>query len=61
MPSGIKTWKFQYKIKGKKFQERKKIGNYPVVGVVEAIKRSKDLSTKIYNGEDPKKQKKLIY
>ena len=58
MPSGIKTWKFQYKIKGKKFQERKKIGNYPVVGVVEALKRAKELSTKIYNGDDPKEAEK---
>jgi len=58
MPSGVKTWKFQYKIKGKKYQERKKIGNYPVVGVVEAVKRAKELSTKIFNGEDPKETEK---
>jgi len=58
MPSGIKTWFFQYRVKGKKYSYRKKIGNYPVVGVVEATKRAKDLSTKIYNGEDPKEAEK---
>ena len=58
MPSGVKTWFFQYKVKGKKYQQRKKIGNYPVVGVVEATKRAKELSTKIYNGEDPKETEK---
>ena len=52
--SGTKTWYYQYRTKHKKFPQRKKIGNYPVIGVVEAIKRAKDLSTKIYNGEDPK-------
>ena len=57
-PGGTKTWRFQYKIKGQKYQQRKTIGNYPVVGVVEATKRAKQLSTKIYNGEDPKEAKK---
>ena len=51
---GSKSWFYQYRTKHKKFPQRKKIGNYPVIGVVEAIKRAKDLSTKIYNGEDPK-------
>ena len=57
-PSGTKTWYFQYRTKAKKYQQRKKIGNYPVVGVVEAFNRAKDLSTKIYNGEDPKEAEK---
>ncbi len=57
--SGTKTWYYQYRTKHKKFPQRKKIGNYPVVGVVEAIKRAKDLSTKIYNGEDPKEAEKI--
>ena len=56
---GTKTWRFQYKIKGKKYQQRKTIGKYPVIGVVEATKRAKQLSTKIYNGEDPKEEAKL--
>ena len=30
-PSGTKTWNFQYKLKNKKYQTRKKIGNYPAV------------------------------
>jgi len=58
MPSGVKTWFYQYKVKAKKYQQRKKIGNYPTIGVVEAIKRAKALSTKIYNGEDPKEAEK---
>ena len=37
LPSGTKTWYFQYKVKGKKYQERKNLGKYPTVGVVEAI------------------------
>ena len=32
--SGTKTWYYQYRTKHKKFPQRKKIGNYPVVGVV---------------------------
>ncbi len=58
MPSGVKTWFFQYKVKGKKYQQRKKIGNYPVVGVTEATQRAKKEATKIYNGEDPKEAEK---
>ena len=48
LPSGTKTWNYQYRTKNKKYPTRKKIGNYPVVGVVEAIKRAKDLSIKIF-------------
>src|SRR6056300_676598 len=58
MPSGVKTWFFQYKVKGKKYQQRKKLGNYPSLGVVEATKRAKELSIKIYNGEDPQQTEK---
>ena len=50
----LKRGFFNIELKHKKFPQRKKIGNYPVIGVVEAIKRAKELSTKIYNGEDPK-------
>ena len=57
-PGGTKTWRFQYKIKSKRYQQRKTIGNYPAIGVVEAVKRAKELSTKIYNGEDPKEDEK---
>ena len=55
-PSGKKTWRFQYRVKGKKYQERKRLGNYPIVGVVEAIKRAKAEADKIFKGEDPKEQ-----
>jgi hypothetical protein len=58
-PGGTKTWRLQYRVSGKKYQQRKKIGNYPVIGVVEATKRAKILSTKIYNGEDPKEAEKI--
>jgi len=58
-PGGTKTWRLQYRIVGKRYQQRKKIGNYPVVGVVEATKRAKELSTKIYQGEDPREEAKL--
>jgi integrase len=58
-PSGVKTWYYQYRTKNKKYPLRKKIGRYPVIGVVEAIKRAKVLSTKIYNGEDPKEAEKI--
>ena len=57
-PSGTKTWYFQYRTKAKKYQQRKRIGNYPVIGVVEATKRAKVEATKIYNGEDPKEAEK---
>ncbi len=53
-PSGVKTWYYQYRTKNKKYPLRKKIWNYPVIGVVEAAKRAKELSSKIYQGEDPK-------
>ena len=59
LPSGVKTWYLQYTVKGKKYQQRKRLGNYPNIGVVEATKRAKELSTKIYNNEDPKEQQKI--
>jgi integrase len=58
MPSGVKTWVFQYRVKGNKYPYRKKIGNYPVIGVNEALKRTKELATKIYDGNDPKEAEK---
>lgn len=58
-PGGTKTWRFQYRVLSKKYQQRKTIGNYPIIGVVEALKRAKKLSTKIYNGEYSKEAKKI--
>ena len=55
-PSGIKTWSFQYRIKGKPYPFRKKIGNYPAVGVNEALRKAKQVSQQIFNGSDPKEQ-----
>ena len=59
LPSGVKTWYYQYRTKNKKYQQRKRLGNYPNIGVVEANKRARELSTKIYNNEDPKEQQKI--
>ena len=59
LPSGVKTWYLQYTVKNKKYQQRKRLGNYPNIGVVEANKRARELSTKIYNNEDPKEQQKI--
>ena len=56
LPSGTKTWYFQYKVKGKKYQERKNLGKYPTVGVVEAIKKAKIISGQLFEGNDPKEQ-----
>jgi len=58
LTSGLKTWFFQYRTKFKKYPQRKKLGNYPSLGVVEATKRAKELATKIYNGEDPQQTEK---
>ena len=58
LTSGLKTWFFQYRTKFKKYPLRKKLGNYPSLGVVEATKRAKELATKIYNGEDPQQTEK---
>ena len=55
-PGGTKSWRFQYRVKGKGWQDRKKLGNYPTVSVVEAIKRAKIEAGKIFEGEDPKEQ-----
>ena len=57
-PSGQKTWRYQYRTKQTKFQLRKKIGNYPEVGVVEAHKKAKKLSIKIEDGLDPRSVEK---
>jgi integrase len=56
LTSGKKTWYYRYRTKNKNFQQRKRLGNYPVVGVVEAIKRAKVEADKIFKGEDPKEQ-----
>ena len=57
-PGGTKTWRFQYRVKSKKYQQRKHLGNYPTVTVVEALKRAKELDMKVFNGEDPKETEK---
>jgi len=59
MPGGTKTWKFQYRIKGIKDPSRKKIGTYPVVGVVEATARAKKMGKDIYDGVDPRQTEKV--
>lgn len=58
LPSGVKTWYLQYTVKGKKYQQRKRLGNYPNIGVVEATKRAKEEANKIFVGGDPKEQEK---
>ena len=35
---------------------RKRLGNYPTVGIAEAIKKSKQISQQIFNGVDPQEQ-----
>jgi len=59
MPSGIRTWKIQYRIKGVKDPLRKKLGNFPVVGVVETTRRIKKIATEIYDGVDPRQREKV--
>ena len=59
MPGGTKSWKFQYRVKGIKDPRRKKIGTYPVVGVVEATARAKKIATDIYEGIDPRQTEKV--
>ena len=39
LTSGKKTWYYQYRTKNKRYPQRKHLGNYPVVGVVEATKK----------------------
>ena len=35
-PGRIKTWRFQYRVKRKRYAIRKRLGNFPTVGVNEA-------------------------
>jgi integrase len=56
LTSGKKTWYYQYRTKNKRYPQRKHLGNYPVVGVVEATKKAKQLSQQLFNGIDPKEQ-----
>jgi len=58
LKSGVKTWKYQQRIKGKKYSYRKTLGKYPTVGVNEALARAKALSHKIYGGIDPREELK---
>ena len=55
-PSGKKSWYFQYRTKNYKYPQRKSLGNYPVVGVVEALRKAKQLSQQIFDGIDPREQ-----
>ena len=55
LSSGIKTWNFQYRIKGKTYPFRKKMETI-LLSVFEAIKKSKANITTIFNGTDPKEQ-----
>jgi site-specific recombinase XerD len=59
MPGGTKSWFYQYRIKGVKDPIRKKIGTYPVVGVVEATNRAKKINKDIYDGTDPRQTEKV--
>ena len=56
LTSGKKTWYLKYTNKVKKYQLRKHLGNYPIVGVAEAIKKAKQVSQQIFNGIDPQEQ-----
>ena len=58
LKSGVKTWKYQQRIKGKKYPYRKTLGKYSTVGVNEALARVKALSHKIYGGIDPREELK---
>ena len=58
LTSGTKTWYYQYRTKGKKYQQRKRLGNYPHVGLIEAHKKAKQLSQNIFNGIYPEEQEK---
>ena len=49
LPSGKKTWNFQYRTKNQKYPIRKKLGNYPTVSITAAVNRSKEISTKLFN------------
>jgi len=58
LPSGTKTWYYQYRTKNKKYPQSKKLGNYPIVSVVEATKKAKTEALKIFNGQDPRETEK---
>ena len=58
LPSGIKTWYYRYRTKSKNYQQRKRLGNYPTVSIVEATKKAKSESLKIFNGQDPREAEK---
>ncbi|MEK9717294.1 MAG: integrase family protein [Pelagibacteraceae bacterium] len=58
LPSGKKTWNFQYRTKNKKYPIRKKLGNYPTVSITAAVNRAKEISAKLFNGIDPREEQK---
>ena len=59
-PSGTKSWSYQYRIKGVKNPIRKALGTYPVIGVVQATNRAKQLAKDIYEGTDPRQTEKVV-
>ena len=58
-PGHTKSWSYQYWIKGTKYPIRKSLGTYPVIGVVEATNRAKQISKDIFNGTDPRQTEKV--
>ena len=61
LPSGTKTWYFQYNSKSRNYQKRKHLGQYPHVEVNEATKKAKSIAIKIFNGTDPEEKRKIRY
>ena len=57
-PSGVKSWYYQQRIKGKIYPYRKSLGKYPSVGINQATTRSKQIALQIYSGTDPREQVK---
>ena len=58
-PGHTKSWSYQYWIKGTKYPIRKSLGTYPVIGVVEATNRAKQIAKDIFNGTDPRQTEKV--
>lgn len=58
-PKGKKTWYVQYRIKGVSYPLRKRLGNYPTIGVKEAELRAKKISNDLFLGKDPREQEKI--
>ena len=58
-PSGVKSWYYQQRIKGKKYPYRKSLGKYPSVGINQANSRAKQIALQIYGGTDPRATEKV--